>query len=330
MSRPTPRAVLAAADQPALLVSDLVNIRYLTGMPVTAGLVLVLPRRHVLLVDARYREMAERRVEGMVIRDIQTLPELLKDVTRCGFEANDVSVARFVQWKRTFPGTKLVRTTGVVGEFRRHKTDEERRLLRRAHKMTKELLRRVPSALRSQTSEERLGRQLLQWALELGADGLSFEPIVAFGTHTSSPHHRPTGRMLQKGHIVQIDVGVQYRGYCADMSEVFFTVDPTPAQRAVYDVLRKAKDKAMAAVALGVTNRALDCLAREVLRKHGIEQAFTHALGHGVGLEVHEGITLSSKAPETALVSGEVVAIEPGAYFPGKFGMRLEDMAYVA
>ena len=100
--------------------------------------------------------------------------------------------------------------------------------------------------------------------------------------------------------------------------------------RAVYDVLREAKDAAMAAVRPGVTNRALDETARAILRAHGIEEAFTHALGHGVGLDVHEGVTLSRKAPETPLLKDEVVAIEPGAYFPGKFGMRLEDMAYVA
>ncbi len=330
MPHPSPHALLTEADLPALLVSDLTNIRYLTGLAVTAGLLLVLPRRALLFVDAGYREAAERRAEGVSVRDIDTLPEFLKAVPRCGFESDEVTVARFFGWKKKFPGTAFVRTTGVVAGFRRRKTEDELRLLKRAHRMTRELLRRVPSALRTQTTEEKLARQLLMWTLELGGDGLSFDPIVAFGTHTSSPHHRPTSRTLQKGHVVQIDVGVRFRGYCADMSEVFFTAEPTLAEQQVYDTLCLAKRKAMAAVKAGVTNHALDRIARDVLKKRGIEDAFTHALGHGVGLDVHEGITLSSKAPETALLRHEVVAIEPGAYFPGKFGMRVEDMAYVA
>ena len=195
--------------------------------------------------------------------------------------------------------------------------------------MTKELLRRVPSVLRKSTTEEKLARQLLLWSLELGADGLSFDPIVAFGTHTGCPHHRPTSRSLRKGHLVQIDVGVKFRGYCADMSEVFFTVTPTKTEEQVYRVLTLAKNRAMKAAGVGAPTHELDAMVRAMLKKAGIEQYFTHALGHGVGLEIHEGISISRKAPEAKLLKNEVITIEPGAYFPGKFGMRVEDMVYV-
>jgi Xaa-Pro aminopeptidase len=219
---------------------------------------------------------------------------------------------------------------GVVEEFRRAKDEEELRQIRRAHRVTREILRRIPSALKVGITEEQLARRLAIWALELGADGLSFDPIVAFGTHTSHPHHTPTSRSLRKGHLVQIDVGAKVHGYCADMSQVFFTAKPTVQQRLVYDVLCGVQKRAMAAAKAGVTNHALDRLARDVFKKAGMEQAFPHALGHGVGLEIHEGVTLSGKREKMTLLKNEVITIEPGVYFEVKFGMRVEEMVYVS
>ncbi len=325
----TPRQLLAQAQTPALLVSDPLSIRFLTSLRLTAGLLLILPRRALLFVDARYTDAAERFAQGVTVREFGELGKVLEDVPVCGIEAEEVTVARLASWKTKYKNTKFVRTVGAVGAFRRQKTDTELRSLRRAHKITSELLRRVPSALRKNITEEGLARKLHQWALELGADGMAFDPIVGFGTHTGSPHHSPTSRSLKPGHIVQIDVGARVDGYCGDRSEVYFTAPPTPLQRRMYQTLCLARDRAMKAAKAGVTNHALDTIARDVLRKDGLDEAFTHALGHGVGLEVHEGITLSQKAPKTTLLSREVIAIEPGAYFPGRFGMRVEDMVFV-
>jgi Xaa-Pro aminopeptidase len=324
----TPRAFLELAGCPAFLVTDLLNIRYLTGLPLSAGFLLATPRKWMLFVDARYSEAAEKSADATV-RDIGDMAAVLNGVPECGFESEEVTVEKMASWKSKYKNTKFVRKTDVVQAFRRQKDDEELKLMRRAHKMTRELLRRIPSALRTQTSEEKLARQILIWALELGADGLSFDPIVAFGTHTSRPHHRPTPRLLKKGHIVQIDIGVRFKGYCADMSEVFFTVPATPLQKRIYKTLCEAKDKAMAAVQPGVTTHELDRIAREVLKREGIEDAFTHSLGHGIGLDVHEGPILTQKRPAQPLLAREIVTIEPGVYFPGRFGMRVEDMILV-
>jgi Xaa-Pro aminopeptidase len=231
--------------------------------------------------------------------------------------------------KKLAPHMRLVDKGGVVECYRRQKDEGEIKLISRAQRITKELLRRVPSALRPGITEEKLARQLQIWALELGADCLSFDAIVAFGTHTGFPHHVPTSRTLKKGHIVQIDVGATVRGYCSDMSRVFFTAPPTPQQKLVYDTLLKAQKRAMDAVKPGVGTAELDRLAREVLKSQGIEEAFCHSLGHGVGLEIHEGITLSQLRKSVELLQGEVITIEPGVYFPGKFGMRIEDMVIV-
>ncbi|NOS66841.1 MAG: M24 family metallopeptidase [Candidatus Peribacteraceae bacterium] len=328
--RPTsPSQILKQANAPAFLITNLINIRYLTGLSVSAGVMLIVPRKMLLFVDSRYREMANALGDGITVKDLSELPAIMNDVRRCGFESEDVTVHRWNVWTKKFPKTKFLSTTGILQSFRRQKEGDELRLLRRAHRMTKELLRRVPSVLRKNITEEQLARQLLQWALELGAEGLSFDPIVAFGTHTACPHHRPTSRTLQKGHIVQIDVGVKYKGYCADMSEVFFTVTPTKTEAQVYRALQVAQRNAIRAVRHGASNRELDRIARSILKKAGIEQYFTHSLGHGVGLEIHEGVSLSQKASEDTVLRNEVITIEPGVYFPGKFGMRVEDMIYV-
>lgn len=328
--RPGPAKLLEQASAKALLVSDLTNIAYLTGVRMTAGLLLVLPRSYVLFADDRYLEGAERLVRtGVMVRPASSLEKSLGALRECGVEEEDVTIGRLARWKRKFPSTKFVRTSGAVEEFRRTKDDEELRALMRARKLTQELLRRVPAVLRAGVTERSVAWKLELWAREVGADGLSFPAIVGFGTHTSRPHHIPTSRSLRRGMIVQIDVGAKVRGYCGDMSDVYFTSKPSPQEQAVYDAVRDAKEKAEDAVKAGVTTVALDKIARGVLEKAGYEEYFTHSLGHGVGLDVHEGVTLSSQRKPVKLLKNEVVTIEPGVYLPGKFGIRLEDMVVV-
>lgn len=328
--RPTPGRLLADADLSALLLTNLTNIRYLTGMSFSTAFLLVLPRSYILFVDDRYAEMAAGGVRrGILVRPILQLEPALKKLRRCGFEQEDVTVGRLLRWKRRFPSTKFVRVGSILEEFRRQKDPEELRAIRRAQHITEEMLRRVPAALRARPTERMLAWKLRSWAQELGAEDMSFDPIVGFGTHTSRPHHQPTSRRLQRGHIVQIDVGAVYGGYCADLSRVYFTAKPTAQQERAYRAVLEAKNAAIGKVRAGVTPQELDAAARAVLRKYGMEEAFTHALGHGVGLDVHEGPTLSSHPAGRKLLRGEVVTIEPGVYFPGKFGIRLEDMVIV-
>ncbi len=327
-----PRAateVLSRSPAPALLVTNLVNIRYLSGLPVSAGILLIHERKMTLFIDARYHEMASRAYPGILVKDILAVEKTLQKIPMCAFEADNVTVLRKNGWKKRFAKTKFIQSSGIIEDFRRTKSQEEERLLRRAHRITRELLRRVPAVIRRPLTEQQLARKLAIWALELGADGLSFEPIVAFGTHTACPHHRPTTRLLRKGHVVQIDVGALVGGYCADMSQVFFTAPPTRVQQKVHSTLLEALNAAMSSARNGASSRSLDRMARDILSREGLDEYFTHALGHGVGLDVHEGPTLSLKAKDMILRAGEVLAVEPGVYFPGKFGMRVEEMVYV-
>lgn len=296
----------------------------------SAGLLLLTPRHSVLFADGRYTEIARRTAyHGVEVRDFRDYPKFLAKLRVCCCEGDVVTLAQFGSWKGKFKNTKFVQKVGVIEEFRRSKDAEEQKKFRRAQRITRAMLARVPRSLRQGISEKRFAHVLAGWACELGADGLSFEPIVAFGTHSSRPHHRPTDRRLRKGQIVQVDAGARYGGYCADQSAVFFTGTPTKEQRRTYEAVERAKEAAKRLIAPGVSTHTLDSAAREVLSQYGLEEYFVHSLGHGVGLEIHEGVTLSARAPERRLLQGEIITIEPGVYREGKFGIRLEEEVIV-
>jgi len=310
----------------AFLITNLINIRYLAGVEVSAGALLVTPRCYRLFVDARYGEMAlSQAFKGIKVEEREELSRVLKTITLCGCEAESVTLAQMQKWKAYFKNTKFVHKSGVMEEFRRSKDTEEIRKFRRAQHITREMLERVPLALQPGITERSLVWKLTEWAQELKADGLSFEPIVAFGSHTSRPHHHATDRKLRKGDLVQIDTGARFGGYCADQSRVFFTGPKTSGQERVLKAVEEAKDAATQAVRVGIGTHELDRIARTVLKKYGLEKYFVHSLGHGVGLEIHEGVTLSQKRINEKLLKNEIITIEPGVYIPGKFGMRLED-----
>lgn len=330
MKPKSPAEILRQAHLKAIIITDLVNIQYLTGVNLSYGILLVTSHAYHLFLDDRYMEEATGASDNSVrIHDLDALKKFMKKSSVCGFESDKVTVERLRKWKGKYKNTKFIRRKGIVEEFRRQKDDRELKRFRRAQRITGELLRRVPAALRSYPTEKRLAWRLENWARELGAESLAFEPIVAFGNHTSHPHHHSTDRKLKKGHIVQIDVGARYKGYCSDRSEVFFTQEPTSLQKKVYRAVEEAKEAALEKVRAGVTTHALDKAASKVLKKHGFEKYFTHALGHGVGLEIHEGVSLSQNAPRKKLLENEIITIEPGVYLPGKFGIRLEEEVVV-
>lgn len=322
--------ILSNVGTQAFIVTDPANIRYLTGIDSVDAKVLIRPRTFTLFVYALEEEAAIKQARrGVTVRSMVDVSKALERVHACGFESDNVSLADFMQWKRKFKNTKFVRCSGVVEGLRRKKSPQERSYIKHALLITEELLARIPIALKKFPTEKELAWSMHSWAHDLGADGFAFDPIVAFGLHTSRPHHRPTDRRLHTGDLVQIDIGARYRGYCADRSEVYFTGKPSRLERRVYDAVSEAKDAAMAAVKPGMTTLQLDRIARKILRRHGFEKYFCHGLGHGVGLEIHEGVSISSKGPDVPLLKNEVITIEPGVYIPGKFGMRLEEMVFV-
>lgn len=321
---------LAGLPVPAVLISNLTNIRYLSGIQASTALLLVTKHQAVLFVDSRYSEMASRRVEkGIVVADPAELQAYVSRFRTLGFESDHITVARLERWKTQLKNKKFVQVKGFVEGLRKIKDLNELDTLTEACAITKKALGRIPSMLRYGMTERELALDIYVYCMKHGADGMAFETIVGFGESTSRPHHRPSERKLRKGDIVQIDMGAMYRGYCSDYSRVYFTAEPTPKQLKAYRALKEAKKSVEKMLRPGVLNTRLDEEARRVLALHGYDKEFSHSLGHGVGLDIHEGTTLSKRAPPTKLLKNEVVTIEPGLYFKGQWGMRIEDTIVV-
>ena len=337
------------ASTPPLLVTNLVNIRYLSGVELTAGYLLLRSRSKILFVDGRYSEKAEATAKkGIRIQPIGALGKWLKPYKRIRFEADDVTVSRLTRWEKRYRKIRFVPSEGVVEELRRKKMKREIEAIREACNVTDKVIRKIGRGLARQapTTEKQLAWEIQKLSHDLGADAMAFDTIVAFGNHTSRPHHSPTDRKLKKGDLIQIDMGVKVDGYCSDCSRVFFTANPTKEQWQVFRLLQSVVADCTRLAKAKATNHMLDKKARDLIRtgydpyqmtsfitkmtkEKTLDEYFTHGLGHGLGLEIHEGARLSTRADRQSLKESEVITIEPGLYFPGKWGMRIEDTVLV-
>ena len=310
---------------------------------------LVKGARRMLFVDNRYTEKAaDEAKRGVQVLHGDELPKVLKRLKKVRFESENVTVARLQRWKKRFKGTAFIPSEGVVEEWRRLKMTEEIIATKKACAITDKVLRAVPRMLsvgaplrgaRFGMTEKELAWKIEKLSRENGADAMAFETIVAFGPSSSRPHHRPTERKLRKGDLIQIDMGVKVKGYCSDCSRVFFTAQPTAEQKKIFDLLLAIVKETTKMMKIGASNQIIDKYARKILKKHSIpalapantlDQLFLHSLGHGVGLDIHEGLNISSRAKKTKLLKNEIVTTEPGVYFAGKWGLRIENTVLVA
>jgi Xaa-Pro aminopeptidase len=324
-------ALLAERELDRMLVTDLTNVRYLTGFTGTNGACVCGPGVRLFLTDFRYTERAAAEVEGWEAVTISAdwlggIAERLEG--RVGFEDDQMSVRLLGKLQEKLAGeTTMVAAGGTVEQLRRVKDTEELAKIAEASKLADEVWR---------WSLERgfLGRGEREVALaaearirELGGDP-SFPAIVAAGPNGAQPHAEPGGREIGRGELIVFDMGAQLDGYCSDGTRTFATGEPGEAARAVYEVVRQAQQAALEAIRAGVRGEDVDGAAREVIVAAGHGDRFGHGLGHGVGLEVHEAPRLSFRSDDV-LAAGEVVTVEPGIYLPGELGVRIEDLVVV-
>lgn len=325
------RKALKKAKIRALLVSSLLNIEYLTGIKASVAQLIVTPTSCCLFLDERYTEMAHALTDTSIsIMHPKDLSSVLKKFVSFAIEGDSMSADDHAKLLGTYKKAKVVLTSGLILDLRRIKDAEELRLIKRACSITRRVLSLVPTFLQRGISEKQLAWILETECRKRGADCMAFETIVGFGTHTSRPHHRPTTRRLQAGDLVQIDMGALYKSYCSDFSRVYCFGTMTPEQKKAYVALSKAKKLAESLLKKGVSTHRLDKTVRSQLARSGYPDGYPHALGHGVGMEIHEGVVLSEKRPDEKLQKGDVITIEPGLYFDGAFGMRLEDTHCIA
>ena len=319
---------LQASLEEPLLVSNLVNVRYLVGFESSNAALVVEPERVRLFSDFRYAELG-RSVDGVEFVETKrslfdALAELLEG--RIGFEADHVSYAR---WETLGNGgLELVPRRGLVEELRAVKDEAELEAVRNAAALTSEAYARFADERFVGRTERDLAWRLEELFHELGAEAPAFETIVAAGPNGARPHARPSDREVGAGETVVIDSGAKLDGYCADCTRTFATGSLPERLSEAYEVCREAQLAGLQAVRAGATGVEADGAARDVIDDAGFGDAFGHGLGHGVGLDVHEAPRLSRESSDT-LVPAQVVTVEPGIYLEGVGGIRIEDLVIV-
>lgn len=326
---------LPVLEVDALLVSHLPNVRYLTGFTGSNGQALVGAAKSVFLTDGRYQEQSRREVPDLErLTYLQGIEEPLGEacaglgVRRLGFEANVLTVRQHQQLVSKLPDVEFVAVTDAVERQRWVKDDEELAHLRSAQGATDQAFEEVMEYLAIGQTERAVALELERLLRRDGADGLAFDSIVAFGENAAEPHHEPSHRMLEEGDVIKLDFGAMWEGYHADMTRTIAFGSPASELKKIHDVVREAQQAGIDAVAAGVAGESVDRAARSVIQDAGYGEYFLHGLGHGVGLEIHEGPRLG-RGIDHVLPAGAVVTVEPGIYVPGLGGVRIEDMVEV-
>lgn len=328
---------LSSMHMGGLLVVHSPNVRYLCGFTGSAGILVVSAAGHVLFTDGRYSEQARAEVHAgtkVVIAKGPLLPVVAgwmrrQQLKRVAVEADRLTIAVAAQLREALAGAvRLRNTTGVVERFRAVKDAAEIAAIRKSAMLASGLLEEGLKAIRPGTRETDVAGELEYAARRAGAEGMSFETVVAGGARSALPHGRASGSPIPPRGFVVLDFGVILGGYCSDMTRTVHVGEPTSEERRVYEAVHEAQLAGIAAVRDGVTCAQVDLAARKTLRRAGLGRYFTHSLGHGVGLEIHESPRLARTQHET-LSSGMVVTIEPGAYIPRCGGVRIEDMVVV-
>lgn len=315
--------------------SDRNNQRYLTGFDSSLGSLVVLNDRVIFLTDSRYMDAAKAELSEIELREIDSKPvkttaELVNDleIESIAVDQNDVSLALYNDLRDKLNGVDLVQVDGVLGDIRQIKEDGEIELHEKAAEIADQGFSYLIDTVESGMTEREVALDLEFFMRENGAEDVSFPPIVASGEKSALPHAKPGYEKINRGELLLVDMGARYSGYCSDMTRTVYFGDPPPKVREVYEVVLEAQKTGLENLGPGVNGNEVHGKASQVIEEAGYGDEFRHGLGHGVGLEVHEGPRLSETS-EATLEPGMVVTVEPGIYLPGWGGIRIEDMVRI-
>src|SRR5437660_5935645 len=316
----------------AFMVTQPQNRSYLSGWlnddVEGAGLLLVGQQQQVLLTNTLYREVAENEAKGwqvIVPTSREYAPVIVtlaqeQGWKQIGFEAMALTYGEYEKFRNAGEGIFTLKPfeSSIVDKLRQVKLPHELDLLRQAIAITDETFAHICNWLQPGMTEKEVQWEISRYMVSLGADGPAFESIVASGPNGSMPHAHAGERRIQHGELITIDMGARYQGYCADMTRTVCIGEPAePRMLEVYNAVLKALETCEAGIRAGMTGKEADALARDVLEAAGLGEYYIHSTGHGVGLQIHEGPTLSKRAPDDMIPPpASVVTVEPGAYIP--------------
>ena len=318
----------------AFLVTRMPNVRYLTGFTGSSGQLLLSGAGSVFFTDGRYTEQSRHEVPDLErVTRLAGFSGPVKEacgsigLARLAFESTGLTYRTHADLAGSLSNVELVAADDEVEHLRWVKDPEELHHIENAQEATDQAFDAILDKLAVGMTERQVAG-VLDDLMRHAADGLAFETIVAFGENAAEPHHEPTYRALEDGDVVKLDFGALSAGYHSDMTRTVGFGATAPELRKIYDVVREAQQAGIDAVHAGVSGREVDAVSRVVIQDAGYGDRFGHGLGHGVGLEIHEGPRLA-RTVDDVLPEGAVVTVEPGIYVPGLGGVRIEDMVEV-
>ena len=324
------------SSETAALIFSEENILYFTGFHSSNGVLLVTDQKALFFTDGRYIEAAQKSVhtcDGVLLLesfDQSVLPVLTKE--KCKTVLVEGERLSFLRVERLSQKLSCNVDAAMLDEkirsIRKVKTQAETNAILRAQRIAEQALEIIKPKIKTGACERELALELDFTMLRLGAQAISFDTILISGKETSMPHGVPTEKPIARGDFVTIDFGAVVDGYHSDMTRTFAVGAVSDKQRTVYETVLQAQEAAIAALGPGRRCKEIDAISRDIIQQAGYGACFTHSLGHGVGIEIHEFPVLSPKSEET-LAEGHVVTVEPGIYLPGEFGVRIEDMGMI-
>ncbi|NLC17192.1 MAG: aminopeptidase P family protein [Clostridiales bacterium] len=312
------------------------NRFYFSGIKTSFGGLILTKNQKFYITDFRYKYAAEESLPDWELKFIKTselyntVKNILQDlrVKTVAFEDKFITHSDYLELTGVLTGFELVPGSDKIETCRMVKTEEEIQLIAEAQRITEKALEATLERLKPKMSERDVCAELIYNMYLNGADGLSFEPIVAMGVNTSKPHHSYSDYRLEKDDLITIDIGCKYKGYCSDMTRTFTLGEPDKKLEEIYNIVKKAQEYALSSIKAGMTGHEADSFAREYITANGYGEEFGHGLGHSLGLFVHENPRLGVGS-NIVLKENMVATIEPGIYVQGLGGARIEDLIVI-
>lgn len=322
---------LKAQNLDAILITNPYNLRYLSNFTGTAGLALITQEKAYFITDFRYKEQAAEQAKDFeIVVHTESIYEKVGDLIHrdglkeVGFEEETITISVYSELEEVASNTDWIPSSGLVEELREVKDESELVLIRKAVEIAEAGFDHILGYIKPGQTEIEVANELDFYMRSKGASGVSFDTIVASGVRSAMPHGVASDKVIENGDMVTIDFGCYYKGYASDMTRTFAIGDPGDELKKIYEVVKEANEKVNEAARPGITGKELDAVARDHITAQGYGDEFGHTTGHGLGLEVHEGPSISHRNTEK-LVPGNVVTNEPGIYISGLGGVRIED-----
>lgn len=328
--------LLRSQDLDALMITDPANIFYLTGVnnfDSEKGFLLLITQNKWRLVSSLFYQ---NRIHGVVPdANVTYVPrggsmsayaaKEVADSKAIGFEREDLSFFRYEILKKALRGKKLIPVSGAIEQFRKIKGKEELSLIKKAAAITDKTFAAIVKLVKPGITELFLKRKVVEIMQDLGAQGCSFDPIIAGGKNSADPHYEGSNKLIKTGEMIVIDIGARYKNYDADMTRTVFVGKATEKYKKMYQIVLETQEKGIKDCQIGISDKQVFEKAVANFNKYGQDQYFTHGLGHGVGINIHEAPSLSAGGIDT-FQNGMVFTVEPGLYHPGWGGIRIEDL----